>query len=174
MSTFPWLQASVVTTFGGHGAVPCWGGVAACGREKSGVVKDLREAAVYALPCLGLPAVMPVPLLTPRALAGGRPSGAGAMPLCQCAAKRSESDMEGCCFSAASGLRVHLHWGGPDEPERHRSYAPGRLCAEDICIDVARRLGERGAWTRLVPWWVRVEGYRAQLELSCLASRCHP
>ncbi|XP_006262400.3 non-receptor tyrosine-protein kinase TYK2 isoform X1 [Alligator mississippiensis] len=141
MSTFPWLQASVVTTFGGHGAVPCWGGVAACGREKSGVVKDLREAAVYALPCLGLPAVMPVPLLTPRALAGGRPSGAGAMPLCQCAAKRSESDMEGCCFSAASGLRVHLHWGGPDEPERHRSYAPGRLCAEDICIDVARRLG---------------------------------
>ncbi|XP_074932191.1 non-receptor tyrosine-protein kinase TYK2 [Phalacrocorax aristotelis] len=63
------------------------------------------------------------------------------MSLCQCAVKHSESDAEGCCFSAGGGLKVCLHWSGEEERERCRVYARGALSAEEICIDLARRIG---------------------------------
>ncbi|XP_010292234.1 PREDICTED: non-receptor tyrosine-protein kinase TYK2 [Phaethon lepturus] len=63
------------------------------------------------------------------------------MSLCQCAVKHSESDAEGCCFSASSGLKVCLHWSGEEERERCQTYAQGTLSAEEICIDLARRIG---------------------------------
>lgn len=65
------------------------------------------------------------------------------MSLCQCAVKHSESDAEGCCFSASGGLKVCLHWSGEEERERCQTYARGTLSAEEICIDLARRIGER-------------------------------
>ncbi|XP_076216777.1 non-receptor tyrosine-protein kinase TYK2, partial [Aptenodytes patagonicus] len=63
------------------------------------------------------------------------------MSLCQCAVKHSESDAEGCCFSASGGLKVCLHWSGEEERERCQTYARGTLSAEEICIDLARRIG---------------------------------
>lgn len=63
------------------------------------------------------------------------------MSLCQCAVKHSESDAEGCCFSASGGLKVCLHWSGEEERERCQTYAQGTLSAEEICIDLARRIG---------------------------------
>ncbi|XP_075581246.1 non-receptor tyrosine-protein kinase TYK2 [Pelecanus crispus] len=63
------------------------------------------------------------------------------MSLCQCAVKHSESDAEGCCFSASVGLKVCLHWSGEEERERCQTYAQGTLSAEEICIDIARRIG---------------------------------
>lgn len=71
--------------------------------------------------------------------------GAAAMSLCQRAVKRSESEADGRRFaaSAGGGVRVSLHWGGEEERERCRTYAHGPLSAEEICIDLARRIGER-------------------------------
>uniref|UniRef100_A0A8C8B9B0 Tyrosine-protein kinase n=1 Tax=Otus sunia TaxID=257818 RepID=A0A8C8B9B0_9STRI len=63
------------------------------------------------------------------------------MSLCQCAAKHGESDAGGCCFSASGGVKVCLHWGGEEERERCQTYAQGTLSAEEICIDLARRIG---------------------------------
>ncbi|XP_075594157.1 non-receptor tyrosine-protein kinase TYK2 [Balearica regulorum gibbericeps] len=63
------------------------------------------------------------------------------MSLCQCAVKHSESDAEGCCFSASGGLKVCLHWSGEEERERCQTYTQGTLSAEEICIDLARRIG---------------------------------
>ncbi|XP_052635579.1 non-receptor tyrosine-protein kinase TYK2-like [Harpia harpyja] len=63
------------------------------------------------------------------------------MSLCQCTVKHSESDAEGCCFSASGGLKVCLHWSGEEEQERCQTYAQGTLSAEEICIDLARRIG---------------------------------
>ncbi|XP_060619594.2 non-receptor tyrosine-protein kinase TYK2 isoform X1 [Anolis sagrei] len=62
------------------------------------------------------------------------------MPLCHCAVQHSESDMEGCRFSLAGGLRVYLHWKGEEE-EPYQTYMQGTLCAEDICIDIAQKIG---------------------------------
>ncbi|XP_009668573.1 non-receptor tyrosine-protein kinase TYK2 [Struthio camelus] len=63
------------------------------------------------------------------------------MSLCHCAVKHSESDAEGCCFSAGGGLKVCLHWSGEEEQERCQTYAQGTLSAEEICIDIARKIG---------------------------------
>ncbi|XP_015263084.1 PREDICTED: non-receptor tyrosine-protein kinase TYK2 [Gekko japonicus] len=63
------------------------------------------------------------------------------MPLCHCAVKHSESDMEGCRFSQAGGLRVYLHWKGEEEEEQYRVYTQGSPCAEEICIDIAQKIG---------------------------------
>ncbi|KAH0628721.1 hypothetical protein JD844_010169 [Phrynosoma platyrhinos] len=62
------------------------------------------------------------------------------MPLCHCAVQHSESDMEGCRFSLAGGLRVYLHWKGEEE-EQYQTYMQGNLCAEEICIDIAQKIG---------------------------------
>ncbi|XP_032648277.1 non-receptor tyrosine-protein kinase TYK2 isoform X2 [Chelonoidis abingdonii] len=67
-------------------------------------------------------------------------SGPGEMSLCQCAGKHSDSDMEGCCFSAGGGLKVYLHWSGEKE-ERCQTYTQGVLSAEEICIDIAQKIG---------------------------------
>lgn len=63
------------------------------------------------------------------------------MSLCQCAVKHSESDPEGCCSPPGGALKVSLHWGGAEERERCQSYAQGAPSAEEICIDLARRIG---------------------------------
>ncbi|XP_009277084.1 PREDICTED: non-receptor tyrosine-protein kinase TYK2-like, partial [Aptenodytes forsteri] len=70
------------------------------------------------------------------------------MSLCQCAVKHSESDAEGCCFSASGGLKVCLHWSGEEERERCQTYARGTLSAEEICIDLARRIDSPGKRVR--------------------------
>ncbi|KAJ6654509.1 hypothetical protein lerEdw1_006816 [Lerista edwardsae] len=64
-----------------------------------------------------------------------------AMPLCHCAVKHSESDMEGCRFSLAGGLRVYLYWKGENEVEQYQTYTQGSPCAEEICIDIAQKIG---------------------------------
>ncbi|XP_037230669.1 LOW QUALITY PROTEIN: non-receptor tyrosine-protein kinase TYK2-like, partial [Falco rusticolus] len=64
------------------------------------------------------------------------------MSLCQCAVKHSESDAESCCFLASgTGVKVCLHWSGEEQRERYRIYTQGTLSAEEICIDLAHRLG---------------------------------
>lgn len=65
------------------------------------------------------------------------------MSLCQCAVKHSESEPEGCCSPPGGGgsLKISLHWGGPEERERCQSYTQGTPSAEEICIDLARRIG---------------------------------
>lgn len=63
------------------------------------------------------------------------------MPLCHCAVKHSESDMEGCRFSPSGGLRVYLHWKGEQE-EQYQTYMQGTPCAEEICIDIAQKIGK--------------------------------
>ncbi|XP_030401738.1 non-receptor tyrosine-protein kinase TYK2 isoform X3 [Gopherus evgoodei] len=67
-------------------------------------------------------------------------SGPEEMSLCQCAGKHSDSDMEGCCFSAGGGLKVYLHWSGEEE-EQCQTYTQGVLSAEEICIDIAQKIG---------------------------------
>lgn len=69
------------------------------------------------------------------------------MSLCQCTVKHSESEPEGCCSPPGGGgsLKISLHWGGPEERERCQSYTQGTPSAEEICIDLARRIGEPGA-----------------------------
>ncbi|XP_037743808.1 non-receptor tyrosine-protein kinase TYK2 [Chelonia mydas] len=62
------------------------------------------------------------------------------MSLCQCAVKHSESDVEGCCFSVGGGLKVYLHWNGEEE-ERCQTYTQGVLSAEEICINIAQKIG---------------------------------
>lgn len=74
---------------------------------------------------------------------GASPEVAVAMSLCQRAVKHSESDADGRRFSAGGGVKVRLHWSGEEERERCRTYAQGTLSAEDVCIDLARRIGER-------------------------------
>ncbi|XP_053226555.1 non-receptor tyrosine-protein kinase TYK2 isoform X1 [Podarcis raffonei] len=64
----------------------------------------------------------------------------GRMPLCHCAVKHSESDMEGCRFSPSGGLRVYLHWKGEQE-EQYQTYMQGTPCAEEICINIAQKIG---------------------------------
>lgn len=62
--------------------------------------------------------------------------------MCQCAVKHSESEPEGCCSPPGGGcLKVSLHWGGAEERERCQSYTQGTPSAEEICIDLARRIG---------------------------------
>ncbi|XP_077185895.1 non-receptor tyrosine-protein kinase TYK2 [Paroedura picta] len=63
------------------------------------------------------------------------------MPLCHCTVKHSESDMEGCCFSPAGGLRVYLHWKREEDEEQYQVYTEGSPCAEEICIDIAQKIG---------------------------------
>ncbi|KAM6394841.1 non-receptor tyrosine-protein kinase TYK2 [Rhynochetos jubatus] len=65
------------------------------------------------------------------------------MAPCQRAAKRATSDA-GCSRRSSltgGGLKVSLHWSGDGERERYRTYAGGTLSAEEICIDLARRIG---------------------------------
>ncbi|XP_061300111.1 non-receptor tyrosine-protein kinase TYK2 [Pezoporus flaviventris] len=61
------------------------------------------------------------------------------MSLCQCTVKPSASDP--CCFPSGAGVKVFLHWSGQEERECCRIYRQGPLSAEDICIDLARRIG---------------------------------
>ncbi|XP_030331122.1 non-receptor tyrosine-protein kinase TYK2 isoform X2 [Strigops habroptila] len=63
------------------------------------------------------------------------------MALCQCAVKHSDSDPDGCCFPPSGGVKVFLHWSGQEERECCHTYSQGTLSAEDICIDLARRIG---------------------------------
>ncbi|KAM6294100.1 non-receptor tyrosine-protein kinase TYK2 [Aegotheles albertisi] len=58
------------------------------------------------------------------------------MSLCRCTVRPGEAEAE-----AGPGLRVSLHWAGPGEPERCRSYGRGALSAEEICMDLARGIG---------------------------------
>ncbi|KAM4746907.1 non-receptor tyrosine-protein kinase TYK2 isoform 1-T2 [Rhinophrynus dorsalis] len=60
------------------------------------------------------------------------------MALCQCAVKHSDSDMDGCSFTGA-GLRVYLYWS--NGKEHYVSYTQGQSTAEEICIQMAQRLG---------------------------------
>uniref|UniRef100_A0A8C3GJW8 Tyrosine-protein kinase n=2 Tax=Cairina moschata TaxID=8855 RepID=A0A8C3GJW8_CAIMO len=70
------------------------------------------------------------------------PAAGEEMSLCQCAVKHSESEPEGCCSPPGAGvLKVSLHWGGAEERERCQSYTQGTPSAEEICIDLARRIG---------------------------------
>ncbi|KAG8129967.1 hypothetical protein E2320_016671 [Naja naja] len=62
------------------------------------------------------------------------------MPLCYSAIKHSESGMEREHFSPAGGLRVFLHWKGEAE-EQYQTYIKGTPCAEEICIDIAQKIG---------------------------------
>ncbi|KAM9514158.1 non-receptor tyrosine-protein kinase TYK2 [Guaruba guarouba] len=63
------------------------------------------------------------------------------MSLCQCTVKHSESDADGCCFPSGAGVKVFLHWSGQEERECCHIYSQGTLSAEDICIDLAHRIG---------------------------------
>ncbi|XP_058024607.1 non-receptor tyrosine-protein kinase TYK2 isoform X1 [Ahaetulla prasina] len=62
------------------------------------------------------------------------------MPLCHSAIKHSESGMERCYFSPAGGLRIFLHWKGEAE-EQYHTYTKGTPCAEEICSDIAQKIG---------------------------------
>ncbi|KAL7988298.1 hypothetical protein Chor_007217 [Crotalus horridus] len=48
--------------------------------------------------------------------------------------------MERCHFSPTGGLRVFLHWKGEAE-EQYQIYVKGTYCAEEICIDIAQKIG---------------------------------
>lgn len=63
------------------------------------------------------------------------------MSLCQRGVK---AEAEGCGFPAGSGVKVFLHWSGDEDRERCRVYSQGSLSAEEICIDLSRRIGEGG------------------------------
>ncbi|XP_044299383.1 non-receptor tyrosine-protein kinase TYK2-like isoform X2 [Varanus komodoensis] len=63
------------------------------------------------------------------------------MPLCHCAVQHSESDMEGFHFAPAGGLRVYLYWKEREEMEQYQTYTQGTPCAEEICIDIAQKIG---------------------------------
>ncbi|XP_069737720.1 non-receptor tyrosine-protein kinase TYK2-like isoform X2 [Phaenicophaeus curvirostris] len=63
------------------------------------------------------------------------------MSLCRRAVKGGESDGEGGRLASSGGVKVRLLWNGAEERERCRIYGDGALSAEEICIDIARRLG---------------------------------
>lgn len=75
---------------------------------------------------------------------GGAPEGAAAMSLCHCAVKHGDAEADGCCFAGGTGtgVKVFLHWSGEEERERCQTYTCGTLSAEEICIDLSRRIGE--------------------------------
>uniref|UniRef100_A0A8C0UBW6 FERM domain-containing protein n=1 Tax=Cyanistes caeruleus TaxID=156563 RepID=A0A8C0UBW6_CYACU len=52
-----------------------------------------------------------------------------------------KDEAEGFGFPAGSGVKVFLHWSGDEEREKFRIYSRGSLSAEEICIDLARRIG---------------------------------
>nr|XP_056723205.1 non-receptor tyrosine-protein kinase TYK2 [Euleptes europaea] len=63
------------------------------------------------------------------------------MPLCHCAVKHSESDMEGCRSPPDRGLKVNLYRKGWEEEEKYRMYINGKMSAEEICINIAQKIG---------------------------------
>ncbi|XP_075433541.1 non-receptor tyrosine-protein kinase TYK2 isoform X2 [Ascaphus truei] len=60
------------------------------------------------------------------------------MALCQCTVKHSDSDMEGCLLTGA-GLKVYLYWS--NGKEQYVSYTQGSTTAEEVCIDIAQKIG---------------------------------
>ncbi|KAM8974280.1 non-receptor tyrosine-protein kinase TYK2 [Pelodytes ibericus] len=60
------------------------------------------------------------------------------MSLCQRAAKHSDEDMERRSYTPA-GLRVYLYWS--NDKEHYVSYTQEETTAEDICIQIAQKIG---------------------------------
>ncbi|XP_054039422.1 non-receptor tyrosine-protein kinase TYK2 [Rissa tridactyla] len=65
------------------------------------------------------------------------------MSLCHCAVKHGDAEADGCRFAGGTGtgVKVFLHWSGEEERERCQTYTCGTLSAEEICIDLSRRIG---------------------------------
>uniref|UniRef100_A0A6I8P3T8 non-specific protein-tyrosine kinase n=1 Tax=Ornithorhynchus anatinus TaxID=9258 RepID=A0A6I8P3T8_ORNAN len=64
---------------------------------------------------------------------------AGAMPLCRCSLRSSESDEDKAQGSVTGGLRVFLYWSAGGEG--HVVFGLGPLTAEEICIQIAQKIG---------------------------------
>ncbi|XP_045146268.1 non-receptor tyrosine-protein kinase TYK2 isoform X1 [Echinops telfairi] len=66
------------------------------------------------------------------------------MPLCQwgATARSSRASGDGAQpVGTGGGLRVLLHWAGPDGGEPWVTFSEGSLTAEDVCLRIAHRLG---------------------------------
>ncbi|XP_062367876.1 non-receptor tyrosine-protein kinase TYK2-like [Cinclus cinclus] len=79
----------------------------------------------------------------------GRAGSAAAMSPC---GRGMKAEAEGRGFPAGPGVKVFLHWSGGREQERYQVYSQGSLSAEEICMDLAQRIGEgfrarHRAWT---------------------------
>ncbi|XP_008576232.1 PREDICTED: non-receptor tyrosine-protein kinase TYK2 [Galeopterus variegatus] len=65
------------------------------------------------------------------------------MPLCQGRATRGRKpDEDGAQpMAALGGLKVLLHWAGPDGGEPWVTFSEASLTAEDVCIQIAHKIG---------------------------------
>nr|XP_033780179.1 non-receptor tyrosine-protein kinase TYK2 [Geotrypetes seraphini]XP_033780180.1 non-receptor tyrosine-protein kinase TYK2 [Geotrypetes seraphini]XP_033780181.1 non-receptor tyrosine-protein kinase TYK2 [Geotrypetes seraphini] len=61
------------------------------------------------------------------------------MSLFQCPVKHSGSVTESCPFLAGAGVKVSLYWSGGGE--QYVSYTQGSPTAEEICIEIAQKIG---------------------------------
>ncbi|XP_029441138.1 non-receptor tyrosine-protein kinase TYK2 [Rhinatrema bivittatum] len=61
------------------------------------------------------------------------------MSLCRYSVRNVASDMESCRFLADGGLKVYLYWNGGGE--QYLSYSQGSPTAEDICMEIAQKIG---------------------------------
>lgn len=52
-------------------------------------------------------------------------------------------------LATRGGLKVLLHWAGPGGGEPWVTFSEATLTAEEVCIHIAHKVGESGAWA---PW----------------------
>jgi non-receptor tyrosine-protein kinase TYK2 len=67
------------------------------------------------------------------------------MPLCQwkaMAKARKPSGVDAQPMASVGGLKVLLHWAGPDGGEPWVTFNEPSLTAEEICIRIAHKVGE--------------------------------
>lgn len=73
------------------------------------------------------------------------------MPLCGRRAMSEDSRADGTeaqPLVPTESLMVLLHWAGPEGGEHWVTFNQPSLTAEDVCIHIAHKVGEFGAWGR--------------------------
>ncbi|KAF6098011.1 tyrosine kinase 2 [Phyllostomus discolor] len=66
------------------------------------------------------------------------------MPLCHCGATSRGSKPNGDeaqLMTTRGGLKVLLHWAGPDSREPWVTFSEATLTAEEVCIHIAQKVG---------------------------------
>ena len=81
------------------------------------------------------------------------------MPLCRWGATTRDSRPDGDeaqPMVSRGGLKVLLHWAGPDGGDPWVTFSEATLTAEEVCIHIAHKVGESGASAMWWGWGVRV------------------
>lgn len=76
------------------------------------------------------------------------------MPLCRwgVTTRNGRPDGDAQPMATREGLKVLLHWAGPDGGDPWVTFSEATLSAEEVCIHIARRVGESGALAVWQEW----------------------